>query len=203
LLDVQKMKKIYPHTDEWYKARAGRVTGSQAFRFLGGSAAQKTYLYELIEEVAIGYSRNFQSFEMEYGLKMEPVAISLYQLLHSNVEPSYFVIQGRYKGCTPDGFIHDDGIIEVKCPTRVANHIKYIEEGPDKKHYQQMMFNMYICEKSYCDFISYCDKVSPEKRLHVQRIEYDVEFIEDMTEKLDAFVNKLNTMMLKYISNYQ
>jgi hypothetical protein len=197
------MNKIYPLTEEWRKARLGRITGSQVFRALGGAQAKKTYLYDLVEEVALGYAKDFQTPEMEYGLKMEPIAIAAYELLHSAVSQSYLVLKEKYLGCTPDGFVENDGIIEVKCPTRIANHIKYTEDGPDKKYYQQMQFNMLICEKKYCDFISYCDKVSPEKRLHVQRIEYDVEFMDDMTEKLNAFVSKLHSMMLKYISNYK
>lgn len=130
---------IEQNTEEWYKAREDRVTGSNGDIMLsrGRTAAIKS---------------NRERFKGNYytarGHRLEPIAISVYEkIFDTKVNRVGFVVNDKYEnaGCSPDG-IDGDWLIEVKC-FGSKRHLE-IQKPKDIpfKIMAQLQFNMMICE---------------------------------------------------------
>jgi len=65
---------------------------------------------------------------------------------------------------------------ELKCPTQEV-HLSYVEAGVVPEEYvPQCYWGMEVCERKWCDFVSYCPQAYSEDgdyRLFIKRIEYD------------------------------
>ena len=127
----------------------------------------------------------------ERGREMENRAISLYEFANDvTIEPAGFVETDTGEtGCSPDGLVGDDGLVEVKC-LKAENHIKAIlysqEHGrclPD--YVQQTQGELMICGRSWCDLVFY----HPELPLLVVR-----------QTPIEAVVDGLRTMVPKVIA---
>lgn len=198
-------------SQEWFAARAGRVTASRISDVLAKgrsgapSATRAGYMGELIAETLTGQPANpFQgNADTERGIELEPEARSLYEL-HKGalVESCGLVIHPRIErsGASPDG-LAGDGLLEIKCP-RTHTHLEYLLSGePPSKYVPQMAWQCACTERAWVDFVSYCPAMPDDLRLFVVRYEPSlaylreiegavVEFLAEMDEKL-ARVAKL------------
>ena len=88
------------------------------------------------------------------------------------------------------------GVLEVKCPfsvrRTVPTHASYFETRDgvvrlSRKHdyYYQIQGQMVILERDYCDFVCWTPLA-----IHIERIDYDDEFVSTMIPKLDSFFLK-------------
>lgn len=155
-------------SDEWRQARVGRLCGSRAGDMLatlksGGEAASRRDLrVQLALERILNVSQEngYLNADMERGIALEADALAMYeartgQLLRS---VGYVMHDSLLAGCSPDGLVGDDGLVEVKCP-RSANHLAYWKAGTvPKDHLPQIVHGLWITERRWCDFISYDDR---------------------------------------------
>src|SRR5207245_1021686 len=112
-------------SDEWKQARLGRLNGSRAADMLatlksGSEAASRRDLRtQLVLERICGVSQEngYLNADMQRGTELEPEALAAYEAqTGSLVQPvGYCVHDSLMCGASPDGFVGDDGIVEVKC----------------------------------------------------------------------------------------
>ena len=162
-----KIHDCEQRTEEWHRLRAGVPTASEFSKLVTSkgepSKSMEKYAVTLAAEVMAGgpvdaWQGNAHT---ERGAILEPEAISLYEFVHgATVEPVGFVTSdcGRW-GCSPDGLVGDDGMVEVKC-LKAENHIEAVlyyekNERPQTTYIQQTQGQMYICERQWCDLIFY------------------------------------------------
>jgi hypothetical protein len=98
-------------------------------------------------------------------------------------------------GCSPDGLIDDDGLIEIKCPA-LHTHIEYLKGGEVPAVYRwQVQGQLYVTGRKYCDFVSYF----PDVRLFVTRVEpdtYDFVNIASRLEQIELdIINTINLLL--------
>jgi len=126
---------------------------------------------------------------IQHGLEFEPVAIEAYELEHmASVHGAQEWIGsecGRF-GCTPDGLVGTDGMIEVKCP-KPHNHLDNVLTQAQLSMYNpQMQFSMWVTGRIWCDWISF-DPTAPEGlQLYVQRVQRDDDMIVQLAERSEA-----------------
>ena len=185
---------IIPYTDEWVRARIGKITGSEVHLILGSEAQRLNYLGLLISEILTGQVKTFTSKPTDTGIAREKMAISLYEFEYQPVKPTEFITKGDRLACTPDGFI-DDGIIEVKSPYQPVNHFMCFLKGIPKKYYPQLQFNMWITDSHVCDFVSYSPDAHASKQLYVEPVYIDYPYIEKMKAKIDKFISELDSLL--------
>lgn len=165
-------------TEEWNQVRIGKMTGSDAGVFLvnGKSetewgAAVQSYIYKKVAERITGEIEYFKpNFAMERGTMLEPVAIAEYEKVSWNqVERVGFVEMNDFVGCSPDGLIGNDGMIEVKCPlgTEFLRFADTLEIPP--AHYAQMQFNLFVTRRIWCDYVVFHPQFDP--KILIERIE--------------------------------
>lgn len=176
-------------TQEWHEARCGIITASRVHDILAKTssgkptAARRNYQAELVVERLTGHPTEggFVSSEMRRGTEVEPEARNLYELTTGNlVEQVGFVIaeDTPYAGASPDGLVGLDGCVEIKCPN-TANHLQLFEGGRiESRYYDQMQWVMFVCDRTWCDYISYDPRIShPALQLYIQRVERDEAWI--------------------------
>ena len=95
--------------------RAGRLTASEFGAALGLNPYKSR---QALWREKTGKAEPFAGNEMtEWGNTYEPIAINAYEVETGElVTPAGFVLYEDWAGCTPDGYIGNDGLIEVKCP---------------------------------------------------------------------------------------
>ena len=182
-------------TEEWLRARLGRITASGMADVLRKDPAAKTrvkYMAQLAEERITGMLANgITTHAMETSSAFEKHARRAYELYTDTQIDEYgFVIHPTmdFAGCSPDGVVGIEGGIEIKC-CQSAVHLAWQKKGKvPTEHEPQMVWNMACCEAVWWDFVSY-DPLAPEdQRLFISRLHRD----EKRIEFLEAAVRQFN-----------
>jgi len=142
-------------TPEWHAARCGRITASRIADLMAKgrsgspSASRANYMAELIVERLTGLpAKSFTNAAMQWGTETEPEARSVYAFHTGAVVVQVGFIPHPLMpddaGCSPDGLIGDDGLVEIKCPN-TATHIEILKTGKiPQKYIYQMQWQMAI-----------------------------------------------------------
>lgn len=189
-------------TQEWFSARAGVITASKfadAISTLKNgqpSQASKDYAYKIAVERIYGEPTEdtFQTFEMRRGTELEPLARIAYEARTGNLaeESGIALTEDRIFGYSTDGFVDDDGLIEIKCPNSARKIIEIWESCDLSEYEHQIQGGMWITGREWCDFVMYAPQLEPiGKHLFVKRIERDDNFIEKMETQLWDFAKRV------------
>lgn len=181
---------VEQRTDEWFKQRAGRITGSKIGAILGLSPYQsaKDVMRAMVREYH-GAEKEFTgNVATEYGSMHEHMAIFDFELeTGSKVEETGFHIHHEHDwlGASPDGLVGDDATIEVKCPysKRDGGEFKTLD---DQLYYKaQVMYEMYCTGRKRCYFYQWS-----QHNTSLEVVEFDQGYIEETLPKLKAFHDK-------------
>lgn len=186
--------------DDWYAARCGKATASRfkdAIATLkNGQPAQaaKDYLMELVVERLTGEPvTRYVTAAMQWGTDNEDAARAAYER-HTGieVEETGFVAHDTLlAGCSPDGLVDWDGLIEIKCPFSSAVHIETLLNGMPADHMAQIQGQMWITGRQWCDFVSYDPRMPEPLQLHVQRIPRVPAYVADLERQVTEFLFKV------------
>jgi putative phage-type endonuclease len=189
---------------DWYAARLGKATASRfrdaiaALKSGAPAQAQRDYLTELVvERLTQQPIQRFQNAAMTWGTEQEPAARAAYERATGRiVEETGFVAHDTLlAGCSPDGLVDWDGLIEIKCPYSTAVHIETLLNGMPADHIPQVQGQLWITGREWCDFVSYDPRMPEALQLHVQRIQRDEAFIADLEAKVTFFLQQVGTQV--------
>jgi putative phage-type endonuclease len=144
-------------TEEWFDARKGRVTASIVGAILGLAPymTRADAMRSMVRE-ALGADREFTgNVATEYGTMNEAQALLDFRIETGfDVETVGFVAVEDWAGCSPDGFVGDVGLVEVKCPYGLRNDnppaFKALAEQPH--YYAQVQFQLWAIGRKICHF---------------------------------------------------
>ena len=191
-------------TEDWYAARIGKATASRfkdatAYLRSGDPAqAQRDYCTELVvERLTQQSAQRYATAAMQWGTEQEPAARAAYErVTGTSVEETGFVAHDTLlAGCSPDGLVDWDGLIEIKCPWNTANHIETLLNGMPAEHTAQVQGQMWITGRQWCDFVSYDPRMPEPLQLHVQRIQRDPSVIADLEAKVTSFLQQVGNQV--------
>lgn len=177
---------IMPNTAAWMEARCGSWSASRAPTLMGRTAkGEPTAGYhDLIGEVAAERltnraSTHFVTSAMQRGLDLEPEAAEAYAFDRDVVlGPSMLVRHPKFERvcATPDRFLGDDGLLEIKCLSVQLKHLDTLRGGKKSivnEYRDQCLWQLWCTGRQYCDLASYFPEFPPRLRLAVVRIERD------------------------------
>lgn len=193
-------------TEEWHLARLGKPTGSNFAKVLGSKTVREGYLDDLIcQRFTNNRGDDIRSAAINWGHEHEPAARDLYCATELCVvqEVGFLMHETINAGCSVDGMVEPDGIIEIKCPYNSKNHLKTLETRQVPAQYvAQVQGNMLITGRKWCDFISYDPRFPENLQLCVIRVEPDEEYQSNLFEHLVEFCNDIDArveeLQLKY-----
>lgn len=172
-----------------------------------GVTAQK-YIMERYASGLVDSEPEITSAAMQWGKDHEDEARDLYianvvsKNKNNRVEEIGFCHLKGFEtiaGSSPDGLVidynkKDDelivGCIEIKCPYTSMMHVETLinKDFPatyKDKYYAQCQMNMLTTGTQWCDFISYDPRMkNKNQRLVVVRVELDLEFCNDLVNRL-------------------
>jgi Phage-related protein, predicted endonuclease len=198
-------------TDEWRAARAGSLGASQVADVLaktknGWGASRKNIHAQLVTERLTGLPTDtFCSPAMQWGKDNEPRARAMYSFTTGNeVVEVGLVRHPTIKGthASPDGLCGSDGLCEIKCPNS-ATHIETLTGTPIADRYlKQMQWQMRICDRAWCDFVSFDPRMPEEMQLHIERVHRDEAVISEMEAEVVKFLAEVDATVADLRERY-
>jgi putative phage-type endonuclease len=184
-------------TEAWHQLRLGKVTASRVADIMaktktGVSASRGNYLIELALQRVTGTIEPMYTNEaMQWGTATEPQARVAYEVKTGNfVDQIAFVEHDiiEWFGCSPDGLVGKDGLIEIKCPNS-ATHWATIKDGkPPNKYVIQMQTQMACTGRKWCDFVSFDPRMPERSQLFICRVERDQKMIDEIETEVMKFL---------------
>jgi len=177
-------------TDEWMAERTGIPSASnfsKIFTTAGKpSATATTYMNELVAEWVLGEKEQIKVNEwMTRGLELEAEARKAYSFVNEVdvLEVGFcFKDEDKLVGCSPDGLVGTNGILEIKCP-KASTHIGYILGGKlPSTYFQQVHGQLWVTGRDDCDFISYYPGL-PNFEIRVEREQKNMGMIDSHLAK--------------------
>ena len=157
-------------SEEWHAARCGLLTASEIDRILtpklkiADNAKTRAHLWELAAQRISRYVEpTYIGEAMLRGHEDEILARALYAEKYAPVEETGFVTNDKWGftlGCSPDGLVGTDGLIEAKSRCQKYQVQSIVEEftsvAPIPEEYVlQVQTALLVTGRKWCDFLSY------------------------------------------------
>jgi putative phage-type endonuclease len=193
-------------TTEWHAARLGQTTASRIADIVartksGYSTSRANYAAQLVCERLTGVAAEpFVNSAMQWGSEKEPEAQRLYEFEHdAEVVKVGFIDHPRIamSGASPDGFIGDAGLVEVKCPITSTHIETVLGRSVPGKYLAQMQWQMAVTGRQWCDFVSYDPRLPLALRLFVSRVHRDDALIGELEGEVASFLAEIDATLAK------
>lgn len=182
-------------SDEWYAVKCGKISASSMSDVLsqGKGITRRNYMLRLIAERLSGIpQKTYCNGAMEWGILTEPEARAAYEEeTMTAVQTVGFIERDLFTGCSPDGLIGTEGLVEFKCP-ETPTHLEYILDGGMPSTYAvQVQAQLWICDRQWCDFVSFDPRLPADCRLFIKRVKRDEKRIALIQEGVALFINEM------------
>jgi putative phage-type endonuclease len=203
--------EIIQGSDEWKALRLGKVTASRVADIVaktksGYSASRANYAAQLIAERLTGTpGETYTNAAMQHGTETEPEARAAYEFYQgATVEEVAFVHHPKIDqaGCSPDGLVGADGLVEIKCPNTATHLETLLGQAVPSKYETQMQFQMACTGRKFCDFVSYDPRMPENMRLFIKRVPRDDKRIAELEGEIASFLLELAVKLSQLNSLY-
>ena len=165
-----KIYKFKQGSDEWLRVRRGKFTGSTAQAIATNGKGLETLVFEKVAELLTGKSKpSYTNEDIKRGNELEAMARNSYEVETGITSKQVgFVELDEFTGCSPDGLVGKDGLIEIKCKND-ANYARYLyDKRVNPAHNWQIQFNLFITDREWCDYIVFNENFT--KTISVTRV---------------------------------
>ena len=198
-------------TEAWLAARCGLLTASEMKLIItptlkaASNDKERGHLYELLaQRITQHVEPHYISDDMLRGMEDELTARDLYSEKYAPATQCGFVTNDRWGvtiGCSPDGLVGDDGMIEIKS-RRQKYQIETIVSGEMPADYlMQVQTALLVTERAWCDFVTYSGglpmltlRVFPDAKVHDAIISAAQAFEERIAIRLDQYYAALASL---------
>lgn len=195
--------EIEQGSDEWLRARLGKVTASKINDVMAKgqsgkpSATRASYLGKLVAERMSGEVHDgFRSPTMERGNEVEQSARDAYAFMEdATLEKVGFIPHPEIEmtGASPDALVGALGLAEFKCPD-THTHIATLQGKTIPRVYRlQMQFQMAVTGREWCDYVSFDPRMPASMQLHVQRVKRDQAEIDEIEAAIIEFLEEVKS----------
>lgn len=150
------------------------------------SDAAMTYVNEKVAEVLTGQARSQgYAFPLIWGIEHEQDAADFFEAKTGfTLEKVGFFQYSTHAGGSPDRFVNDTDILEIKCPSDSVNQIQYLlltDQYDVRREYFpywcQCQANMLFTGRNLCHFVTFDPRMVDDKHkmTHIE-IKVDAEF---------------------------
>ena len=182
---------------DWMLARCGMFTASRAAKLMarlrdGKPAASRGELLALlaIERLTGTPVDTYQNDAMRRGTELEGEARDAYSFATGAavVEVGFVACDHLPNtGCSPDGLVGGDGLVELKCPANMAKHLDALRNGDHAKEYRwQLQHQLMVTGRVWVDAVSYDPRYPDHLQLATVRVPRDETAIADLRAAIIA-----------------
>ena len=187
---------IPQNDDAWLLKRSGHLTGSPIAKVMAndgkafGEPAKRLAVEIAIEQLrGVALSSGYMNDDMQRGHDQEPIARQMYESEYfCDVTNGGFFDNG-FTGCSPDGLVGSDGVIEIKCVIPSVQYKRVKAKTYDSAYRWQLIFNLKETGREWIDYISYSQEFTENKKLLVYRMtaESQVTAFEQIDKRVAKF----------------
>ncbi len=195
-------------SQDWMAQRCGAFTASRCgdlmARTKSGPSASRGNLIALlaVERLTGQPVETYRNAAMERGTELEAEARDAYSFAQGvAVDEVGYVPHPTIVncGCSPDGLIGDDGLLEVKCPSSMAKHLDALRSGAHAAEYRwQIQHQLFVTGRQWVDAVSYDPRYPEHLQLAITRVVRDESAIAEIAAEVakadaevEAIVNEL------------
>lgn len=174
MITIIPTSEIEQNSPEWLELRSKYVSATDAYKLINGSSIQEI-LAQKKDPLKNAFRGNFWT---NRGHELEPEAKEIYSQLYYPTTDVGFIINDKYPylGCSPDGLVGDDAMVEVKCFS-LKRHYE-VHKNLDPHIIAQIQYQLWVTERNWNDLILYNPDVedlkdalfvhrfTPDKTLH-------------------------------------
>lgn len=180
-----KVHDVKQGSPEWFSCRSGHITASNFDKlFMGKSTLGYSNLINTVvyERLTGDVPESYESEWMKRGNEIEPQARLAYELeTFRKVEIVGFVEMDEYTGCSPDGYVDNDGMVQIKAP----KHTTFITYALDPKkvvaEYEiQVQGEMMVTGRLWSDLVVF----HPKMQSLIIRVNRNEEIIASIQKEL-------------------
>jgi len=195
--------QVQQRSQEWQKARYGRCTSSLFSACIGENryTTPDEALKQIKQEIKVEITP-----AMQRGIDLEPEARSIYEETTGRKVYEIGLAVPKWNlnlAASTDGLVGEDGIIEIKCPTRYYSNLELLRTSKnfrdliDPSHYLQMQGGMAILKRQWCHYIVYYKEYN---KIFIIEVPFDEEYWNEKYKKLKQFIessglNKLQILL--------
>jgi len=189
-------------SDAWMKARLGNPGASNFGKILTAtgkvSESRMGYMKTLACELVAGrQEESYQSYRMKQGLENEAESRRVYAMNHENLNVYQVALvykdERKMAHASPDALIGTDGGFETKDAKFTIQYNRLMSGKMETSHIPQVQGGMYICEREWWDWQSYCSGL-PELCIRNYR---DEKYISRLEEEIEKFSYELAILIKK------
>ena len=196
-------------SDAWHQARCGLLTASEMDLIItaktlksASNDKERAHLYELLAQRITQYVEpSYISDAMLRGHTDEIEAAALYDKNYAPVQRVGFITNDKWGftiGCSPDGMVGNDGLIECKSRAQKYQLKTIIEYAADDKIDPDFMIQvqtlLLVTERKWCDLVSYCGGLP----MVTVTVEPDEKIQAAIVDAATAFEERLKAAKEKY-----
>jgi hypothetical protein len=192
------------NSPEWYAARLGIPTASEFSTVMavgkngGKSLTRVAYLNKLAGEVLTGEPMaSYSNPDMERGKAQEDEARDLYTFTAEAELRSVGFVRNGEKGASPDSLVGVSGGLEIKSAAAHIQVARLLDGKLPPEHKAQVQGCLWVCEREWWDFMSYCPKLPPL----IVRVYRDEEYINKLAREVNVFNVELQ-QTVEFIRKY-
>jgi putative phage-type endonuclease len=176
-------------TEEWFKARRGRITASMVGAILGHAPylTRDGAMRRMVRDWHGAPSEFEGNVATHHGTFHEDGARAEYEMeTGCVVDDEGFCTRDEWAGCSPDGLIGLVGGLEIKCPfsKRKMGPGETFKPLAEQPHYvDQVQFSMWVAQRAWWDFYQW----SPSGKTMLERVDPDSAWRSRNLPKLKEF----------------
>lgn len=181
----------------WWNERLGKLTGSRmaaAMNFLKSgkeSSERENLRYEIVaERISNTFADKYMTSDMQWGIDQEAAAKEAFETRTGLIVTDVgFIDHPRiaFCGVSPDGFVSDGCLIEVKCP-KTKTHMKYVANQVIPAEYKPQMALQAACTGKDVWFVSYDPRMGEGKDLFIKKYKPTPEEIAEVEAAAEKFL---------------
>lgn len=167
---------VYPDvvqgSDEWHDQRRGMVTASVIGQLVtpstlktAANTASRSLTRLLVAERITGFTDpTYVGDDMLRGWDDEPAARTWYSTDRAPVTDIGFMVRddwGWQLGCSPDGLVGDDGLIEIKSRRPKIHLATILDDRVPPENVAQVQCALLVSGRTWCDYVSWCGGMPP------------------------------------------
>lgn len=196
--------EVIQGSEEWLALRCGLLTASEMKLIVtptlkvAANDKQRAHLFELVSQrISEFVEPTYIGDEMLRGQDDEIEARALYAQHYAPVTETGFVTNDEWGftiGCSPDGLVGDDGLIEIKSRRQKYQVATICARQMPEDYVMQVQTALLVTGRAWCDFISYSGglpmvtlRVYPDVRIQAAIIEAAALFEEAASQLVETY----------------
>lgn len=187
-------------SEEWNQIRRGVLTASDAATIAANGIGLETLCLRKALEICTDIqTESYINEDIERGVEQEEEARALYSIKTGyKIQQVGFIKSQELVGCSPDGLIDEEGLVEFKCRNELNHFKRLLGYAIDREHYAQCQMQLLITGRKWNDYVCYNRNFPLDKQLVIERVYPDKKEM----DKIQKGLERGHELIVKHLKKF-